>query len=162
MQTPARHHAGRHCLQHAALAVALTASAAVLSACVDHGAAAPGRLPAGADTALASLRCTTQTQWRLYFGFDTQRDAPRAEAWEAFVNNEAAPRLPAGHTLTAATGTWRGAEGRVQQPASHVLEVLAEDRLALRQALADIASSYKARFDQQAVLITAIDVRVCR
>jgi hypothetical protein len=146
----------------ASFTIALALAVATLPACVDRSAAASDLMTPATAAALADLRCTSQAQWRLYFGLDSPSGPLSAEAWDGFVAQEIAPRLPAGYTLMAALGQWRGADGRVQQEASRVLEVVADDKLGSRRALAEIAVIYKSRFQQQAVLISETDTRVCR
>jgi Protein of unknown function (DUF3574) len=132
----------------AALALALAVAPALLAACV----------PA---TGAATLRCSAQTVSRLYFGFDTPDGAVSEAAWQAFVQAEIAPRLPAGFTLLAARGQWRDDAGRVRQEESRVLEVVGDDGAAQRQALAEVVGRYKARFRQQSVLVTQSPARAC-
>jgi Protein of unknown function (DUF3574) len=132
---------------------------AVLAACVQASMTTPS--PAAAAVLTAGMRCTAQTLSRLYFGLDTP-DGPLSDAaWQAFVQAEIAPRLPAGYTLLQAQGQWRDAAGAVMQEDSRVLEVVGLDGLAERQALAEIVGRYKARFKQQSVLVTQAPVRAC-
>jgi hypothetical protein len=118
----------------------LIGSALLLQACVQ---AAPSPSPA---VAAASLRCT---------------GAVSEVAWQAFVGDEIAPRLPAGFTLLAARGQWRGADGAVRAEDSRVLEVVGDDDAALRQSLAEIVGRYKQRFTQESVLVTQSPTRAC-
>jgi Protein of unknown function (DUF3574) len=109
----------------------------------------------------ALLQCSSQTAFRAYFGFDTP-DGPVSEAaWQAFVDAEVSPRLPAGFTVLSAQGQWRGDDGVIRREDSRVLEVLGADEVPLRQALATLAGRYKQRFRQQAVLVTQAPLRVC-
>jgi hypothetical protein len=133
----------------------LIGSALLLQACVQ---AAPSPSPA---VAAASLRCTPQTLSRLYFGFDAPPGAVSEAAWQAFVGDEIAPRLPAGFTLLAARGQWRGADGAVRAEDSRVLEVVGDDDAELRQSLAEIVGRYKQRFTQESVLVTQSPTRAC-
>jgi hypothetical protein len=133
----------------------LIGSALLLQACVQ---ATPSPSPA---VAAASLRCVPQTMSRLYFGLDAPQGAVSEAAWQAFVGDEIAPRLPAGFTLLAASGQWRGADGAVRAEDSRVLEVVGDDDAALRQSLAEIVGRYKQRFAQESVLVTQSPTRAC-
>jgi Protein of unknown function (DUF3574) len=134
------------------MSLLLAGSLAALAACVQ---------PPSAAASAAGLRCSAQTLSRLYFGLDTP-DGPLGEdAWQAFVQEEIAPRLPTGYTLLAARGQWRDAAGLVRQEESRVLEVVGDDGVAARQLLAEIVGRYKQRFRQQQVLVTQLPVRAC-
>lgn len=135
---------------------------ALLAACTAVGSTPLALADPSPAVATAGMRCVQQTQWRLYFGFDTPSGPVRPGQWESFVAAEVVPRLASGFTLMAAHGQWRGADGRVQQEESRVLEVVGEDDLAFRHTLAEIAGRYKTRFQQEAVLITQSPTRSCR
>lgn len=131
------------------------ALALLLSACVQS-------TPSPATTvADAALRCAPQTVSRLYFGLDSPQGAVSEAAWQAFVAQEIASRLPKGFTLLAARGQWRAGDGTVRSENSRVLEVVADDGLALRQSLAEIVGRYKQRFAQESVLLTQSSARAC-
>jgi hypothetical protein len=119
-----------------------------------------GPSPAAA-VAQAALQCAPQTVSRLYFGLDSPHGAIGDAAWQDFVAQEIAPRLPAGFTLLAARGQWRAADGAVRSEDSRVLEVVGDDGLALRQSLAEIVGRYKQRFAQESVLVTQTPTRAC-
>jgi Protein of unknown function (DUF3574) len=116
--------------------------------------------PSAAATA-ATLRCTAQTTSRLYFGLDSPEGPVSDEAWQAFVDRDITPRLPDGFTWLAAKGQWRGNDGVIHREDARVLEVVGQDSLPHRQALAEIAARYKLRFAQQAVLVTQSPSRAC-
>jgi Protein of unknown function (DUF3574) len=97
-------------------------------------------------------RCASQTHSRLYFGLDSPHGPLSEAAWQAFVDSDITPRLPEGFTWLAAKGQWRGDDGLIRREDSRVLDVVGEDSLSHRQALAEIAGRYKQRFAQQSVL----------
>jgi Protein of unknown function (DUF3574) len=123
------------------------------------GASHAAHDPHASDAAL--LSCSAQTVFRAYFGFDTPNGPVSEAAWQAFVDAEVSPRLPAGFTVLSAQGQWRGDDGVIRREDSRVLEVLGADEVPLRQALATLAGRYKQRFRQQAVLVTQAPLRVC-
>lgn len=111
--------------------------------------------------AAATLRCTAQTASRLYFGLDSPDGPVSDAAWRDFVDRDIAPHLPDGFTWLAAQGQWRGNDGVIRREDSRLLDVVAADSMSHRQTLAEIAGRYKARFNQQAVLVTQSATRVC-
>lgn len=140
-----------------ALTLALPFSVAfALAGCVRTQAAVPRVAPQA-----MLLKCTTQTASRLYFGLDTPTGPVTESEWRTFLRHDIVPRLPAGFTLLAASGQWRGADGQPRQEDSLVLEVVGNDDPAHRQALAEIVARYKTVFRQEAVLVTQAPIRAC-
>ena len=89
----------------------------------------------------------------LYFGTNIPGGGTVSDAdWAAFVGEVVTPRFPDGLTTWTATGQWRGASGAVEREGSHVLHLLRPDDPARAASVAEIASEYKSRFRQEAVL----------
>jgi hypothetical protein len=128
--------------------------ALLLQACVQAAAPSPA-------VAAVSMRCSPQTLSRLYFGLDSPHGPVSDAAWQDFVAQDIAPRLPAGFTLLAARGQWRADDGSVRSEDSRVLEVVGDDGLEQRHALAEIVGRYKQRFAQESVLLTQSPTRAC-
>lgn len=154
LQPPAR---CRRNLPPLARALSSAALALLAAACSD----APPASSSIAVAAMAGARCSPQMSWRLYFGFDTPDGAIGEHEWHDFVDREVVPRLADGFTVLAGSGRWRDRDGRSRAEESRVVEVVADDSLALRQQLAEIAGRYKLRFRQQAVLLTQTATRAC-
>lgn len=141
----------------AALA-ALATLALPLAACM------PGSLPLPGPSSLIDepISCPPllepASEARLYFGLQRGRGGgPIGEAeWQAFVDEVVTPRFPDGLTVLDAYGQWRAHEGApIAREASKVLVVVVD---SLRERLPDlraVAGTYKARFRQQSVLLTA-------
>lgn len=76
--------------------------------------------------------------------------------WARFLDEVVTPAFPQGLTVTDALGQWRGADGRVQRERSKVLLVVAPgatpSELAAR--LAPVTAAYRARFQQEAVMVS--------
>lgn len=105
--------------------------------------------------------CSERRQDRLLFGMNSP-DGPVAEAqWQAFLAEVVTPRFPAGLTVYAAKGQWRGDSGQIEQEDSRALELIHEDTAAERKRVVEIADEYKRRFKQEAVLIVSAPVRAC-
>jgi hypothetical protein len=89
----------------------------------------------------------------LYFG----RNRPGGgtvtdEEWQSFLDQVLTPRFPAGLTVVAATGQWKGKSGLVEQERSEVVTVFHSGDEAARRAVMEVVVEYKRRFRQEAVL----------
>jgi len=62
------------------------------------------------------------------------------------------PRFPDGFTSWRAEGQWRGTNGSIVREPSVVLEIVHRPTAAADSAIVAIASEYKRRFHQEAVL----------
>ena len=91
---------------------------------------------------------------RLYFGRNVAQTLGVTDsAWAVFVADVVSVRLPNGFTFWAATGEWRGADGRSTREPTFVLEVVHPARSdAMEAAIAAIIAEYKRRFSQESVL----------
>jgi hypothetical protein len=73
--------------------------------------------------------------------------------WNRFLDEEVTPRFPDGLTVMGASGQWRDTErGNVVQEPSKVLVLVLGDEARDKPRIAEIASAYKRRFQQQGVL----------
>jgi hypothetical protein len=72
--------------------------------------------------------------------------------WRQFLDEIVTPRFPAGLTVVAATGQWKGASGVVETERSQVVTLFHAGGDGARRAVAEIAAEYKRRFRQEAVL----------
>jgi hypothetical protein len=89
----------------------------------------------------------------LYFGRNRPGGgAVTDEEWQTFLDQVLTPRFPAGLTVVAATGQWRGKSGLVEQERSEVVTVFHSGDEASRRAVMEVVVEYKQRFQQEAVL----------
>jgi hypothetical protein len=89
----------------------------------------------------------------LYFGRNRPGGgAVTDEEWQTFLDQVLTPRFPAGLTVLAATGQWKGKSGLVEQERSEVVTVFHSGDEAARQAVMEVVVEYKRRFRQEAVL----------
>ena len=89
----------------------------------------------------------------LYFGRNRPGGgAVTDEEWQAFLDQVLTPRFPAGLTVVAATGQWKGKSGLVEQERSEVVTVFHSGDEAARRAVMEVVVEYKRRFQQEAVL----------
>ena len=118
-----------------ALAVALSGCAAM---------SAPNCGPGGQPELVAEL----------VFGRNIGDSLGVSEAdWNRFLDEEVTPRFPDGLTVMSASGQWRDTErGNVVQEPSNVLVVVLDDEGQDKPRIAEIATAYKQRFQQQGVL----------
>jgi hypothetical protein len=128
----------------------LAAAAAVLifAACAAHEG-----LPA-AD------RATTVAD-RLFLG----REIPGGgivsdEEWTTFLAEVVTPRFPEGLTIWRADGQWLDAQGLTVKEPVMVIEVLHPRGAVADAAIAEIASEYRRRFRQEAVLRVTVDAEM--
>src|SRR3989442_342596 len=91
---------------------------------------------------------------RLYFGGNVAQTVGVTDsAWAVFVTDVVSAQLQNGFTFWAATGEWRGADGRSTREPSFVLEVVHPARSAATEAaVVAIIAEYKRRFRQETVL----------
>lgn len=77
-----------------------------------------------------------------------------ATDWTRFLQESVTSRFPEGLTVWQASGQWRGANGKIVEEASHVLNLVHAGDAASERKVEEIASDYKSRFQQEAVLRT--------
>lgn len=117
-----------------------------------------------ACTSLPSQHCATgfkpMTSALIYFGANIPQGGSVSPAeWQDFLDAVVTPRFPDGFSVWSAAGQWRSAAGTIEQEASRVLNILHQGGASEAQALDEIASSYRQRFQQEAVLHA--ESRVC-
>jgi hypothetical protein len=88
----------------------------------------------------------------LYFGTEKPSGHVTTEDWAQFLGEMVTPRFPEGFSSWQASGQWRSASGKVIREPSYVLSLVHQDDAARDKALQEILSSYKLRFQQEAVL----------
>ena len=74
------------------------------------------------------------------------------EEWATFLGTVVTPRFPAGLTVRSASGQWQSADGSITSESSFVLTVLHPGTPDAEADVQAIASEYKTRFKQEAVL----------
>lgn len=88
----------------------------------------------------------------IYFGTDTPSGPVSPQAWAEFLSGTVTPRFPEGLTVWQATGQWRSAAGPVIKESSFVLSLVHAGSGASDLAVREVIESYKASFQQEAVL----------
>jgi hypothetical protein len=97
---------------------------------------------------------------RLYFGRNIPGGGTVTDsAWSVFLREVVTPRFPAGLTVFRAEGQWRGDDGTVVGEQSFVVEVIHPAGPAAEVDLLEIATAYKRRFNQEAVLRVTLPAR---
>ena len=125
-------------------ALGLTASAAILTGCAALPPAAV--CPAGQSEG---------REVQLFFGRNIGDQLGVSEAdFQSFVDQELTPRFPNGLTVLDAAGQWRGASGVIGREPSKVVILVLPGRAGEEDRLAAVRQAYKARFSQEAVLMT--------
>lgn len=89
---------------------------------------------------------------KLYFGTHKPTGTVTTEDWQAFLSDVVTPKFPQGLSVWRASGQWKSDAGPIVREDSYVLSVVHSGASAEDQALAAIASAYKTKFQQEAVL----------
>lgn len=101
----------------------------------------------------------TAMQEVLYFGTNTPAGYVTPEEWTQFLSETVTPRFPEGLSSWQASGQWRSASGQIIREPSYVLSLVHSDDPVPNNAVQEIIASYKARFQQEAVL--RVKVHTC-
>ena len=89
----------------------------------------------------------------IYFGRNRPDGGTVSDGeWQGFLDEVVTPKFPSGLTVVDGTGQWRGQSGVVEQERSEIVTLFHAGDEAARQAVAAVASEYKRRFRQEAVL----------
>jgi hypothetical protein len=109
----------------------------------------------------AGSGCAPRMQERLFFGLSSPSGTIDDAEWEAFVETVVTPRFPGGLTVLEASGQWQGRDKRVSRESSRVVEIIHDDSQHASRRIAEIAAEYKARYQQESVLIARARIEVC-
>lgn len=147
---------------HAALVRLVTVLSVVFGSSLVGLALATGLLTTGvATSAQAAPGCAQRMHAQLFFGL-LGPQGPISEAdWEKFLLDEVTPRFPNGLTVLHASGHWKPAGGPLQREASRVLEIVYDESPKARRLMDQIAAIYKARFQQESVMVVRAPAFVC-
>ncbi|MCY1222538.1 hypothetical protein D9M68_527780 [compost metagenome] len=126
-----------------AIAIVLTIALALAFALSGCAAIPAPACAAGEQSAIGEL---------IYFGMARPGGTVSEAEWDAFVQDSVVPRFPDGFTVWPASGHWRGADGKAVSEATRVLSLVHAPDERSEAAARAIASDYKARFRQEAVL----------
>lgn len=129
-----------HCIAAAPLLAALAACAGL----------SPPPCPAGQRAAVQEM---------LFFGTDTPYGRVTPEDWTRFLGETVTPRFPEGLTAWPASGQWRSASGALIHEPSYVLSLVHPPSAAADESVQELMASYKAKFQQEAVL--RVKANVC-
>lgn len=93
------------------------------------------------------------TRTELYLGLTRPTGADVTEAeLKTFLDEVVTPRFPAGFTVVNAEGRWREESGRVRVEPSRVLVIFRQAGAESERKIEEIRTTYKTRFNQEAVL----------
>lgn len=88
----------------------------------------------------------------MYFGTETPSGSVTPEEWTRFLSEVVTPQFPQGLSVWQASGQWRAASGVMVKEPTYILSLIHPDDTVTNKAIQDILSSYKTRFQQEAVL----------
>jgi len=100
----------------------------------------------------------TMVRSELYFGLSTKGGGEiTQQQFDSFVAEVVTPRFPEGLTIVDAIGQWRDASGHISHERSKLLIILHDPTAKAAQAIEEIRTQYKSRFNQESVMrVTAI------
>jgi hypothetical protein len=75
-----------------------------------------------------------------------------SEEWAVFLRTAVTPRFPSGLTVWSASGQWQSADGSITSESSFVLNLLHPATPDAEADVQAVATEYKTRFKQEAVL----------
>src|SRR3954466_9710750 len=75
-----------------------------------------------------------------------------AEQWREFRDAVISPRFPQGLTSFKGEGQWRNNAGAIESENTYILQIVHPDSPVTGAAIGEVATIYKARFKQEAVL----------
>lgn len=105
-------------------------------------------------TVVADAVATSMVRSELFLGMSRKDGQPIAEAEvSAFVDEEVVPRFPAGTTQVSANGTYGSRAAGIIHEQSRLLTILHPNDPASRAKVQELAGIYRARFQQEMVLI---------
>ena len=105
----------------------------------------------------STSRCVYKSVYRVYFGMNTPNGVVSEAEWQDFLAKVVTPLFPEGLTVIQAQGQWLGNDGTVAKEPTRILEIVKEDPEAIKK----IASEYKVRFRQEAVLVLSSEALAC-
>ena len=88
----------------------------------------------------------------LFFGTGKKDGYVTQEEWTLFLDNTVTPLFPDGLTVTSASGQWKGANGFIIKEPSYVLTLVHFGEKTKVEAIKEIITAYKSKFQQEAVL----------
>ncbi len=118
--------------------------------------------PSGAEPPPGSTpACAERVYARLFFGLAGPRGSVAESEWDAFLRDVVVPRFPEGLTVTYAKGHWQAAGEPLQREASRVLEIVYDETSPHDRRIDEIATAYKASFQQKSVMVVRMPANVC-
>lgn len=136
-------------------------TSAITAIALSAGCAAPA--PTATPTVASPMTCPADAQAMvsesLYFGTSKPKGVVSTADWQTFLSEVVTPKFPQGLSVWQASGQWKSDTGPVISEASYVLNIVHAGTSPEDQALADVVSSYKVKFQQEAVL--RVRSRVC-
>ena len=135
-----------------AVASLLCLAAACASVPSNRPAARGETVPVGAQTLVSD---------RLFFGRDIPGGGQVSDsAWASFLAQVVTPRFPAGLTVWHGDGQWLDSRGALEHESVMVVEVIHAPGVPPDSVFERIATEYRTRFHQDAVMRTTSEVHM--
>ena len=110
-------------------------------------------LPGCRSAVVAPAAAQTMVADRLFFGRNIPAGGPVSDLdWAQFLSSVVTPRFPKGLTIWQANGQWLDPRGTIVREPVFIVEIFHEQNPDTEAALVAIATEYKRRFGQDAVL----------
>jgi hypothetical protein len=109
----------------------------------------------------ATPACAQRIYARLFFGLGSPRGSVAEAEWDTFLRDVVVPRFPGGLTVIHAKGHWQAAGEHPRREASRVLEIVYDERPHADGRIDEIATMYKAQFQQDSVMVIRMPANVC-
>ena len=96
-------------------------------------------------------------EYKVFCGRSSKNGEVSEKAWEDFCNRHVSVAFPNGYTVIDATGYWKYASAGTEKERSKILLIFAP--ADARSKVLTVADQYRKQFDQEAVLVSASEVK---
>jgi hypothetical protein len=96
---------------------------------------------------------------RLYFGRNSNGVFTVTDSlWTIFLQNVVSPKFSSGYTVIKAEGKWLGADGKLENEESFIIEWIHDKKEPNENGIEEIIEDYKIRFKQESVLWITLNI----
>jgi hypothetical protein len=99
----------------------------------------------------------TWQEYKVFCGRSSKNGEVSEKAWEDFCNRHVLAAFPNGYTVIDATGYWKYASAGTEKERSKIILIFAP--AAAHPKVLSVAEQYRKLFDQEAVLVSASEVK---
>ena len=99
----------------------------------------------------------TWQEYKVFCGRASKNGEVSEKAWEDFCNRHVSAAFPNGYTVIDATGYWKYASAGTEKERSKIILIFAPAEA--HPKVLSVADQYRKLFDQEAVLVSASEVK---